>query len=100
MGLIKYIKSAFANRWNLLALFGGLGFSAVSGRPDVVAPLILAAEAAYLGFLGTHPRFQKSVDAQEAASERHEKANSSQQTLRQIIQSLPGTSLSRFEKLR
>ena len=29
------------------------------------APLVLAAEAAYLGFIGTHPRFQRHVDAQE-----------------------------------
>jgi hypothetical protein len=100
MGFGKYIKTAFANQWNLLALFGGLGFSFLSGRPDVVAPLVLAAEAAYLGLLGTHPRFQQSVDAQSAASERQEKAHSSQQTLRQIIQSLPGHALSRFEKLR
>ena len=100
MSLVKYIKSAFANRWNLLALFGGLGFSVVSGRPDVVAPLILAAEAAYLGFLGTHPRFQQSVDAREAATEREMKAGTSQQALRQIIQQLPSPALSRFEKLR
>jgi DNA repair exonuclease SbcCD ATPase subunit len=100
MGFGKYIKTAFANRWNLLALFGGLGFSFLSGRPDVLAPLVLAAEAAYLGLLGTHPRFQQSVDAQSAAAERQEKSQSSHQALRQIIQSLPGPSLSRFEKLR
>lgn len=100
MGFGKYLKVAFGNRWNLLALFGGLGFSFLSGRPDVVAPLVLAAEAAYLGLLGTHPRFQKSVDAQDSAKQRQEKAQSSQLALRQIIQSLPGPTLSRFEKLR
>lgn len=100
MGFGKYITAAFANRWNLLALFGGLGFSVVSGRPDVFAPLVLAAEAAYLGLLGTHPRFQDYVDAHHAAGQRQEKSQSSQQALRQIIQSLPGPALSRFEKLR
>ena len=30
-----------------------------------LVPLVLAAEAAYLGFIGTHPRFQRHVDAQE-----------------------------------
>lgn len=100
MGFGRYIKSAFANRWNLLALFGGLGVSFLSGQPDIVAPLVLAAEVAYLGLLGTHPRFQKSVDAQAAASERQGKAQSSQQAYRQIVQSLPGPMLSRFEKLR
>ena len=31
----------------------------------MVIPLVLAAETAYLGFIGTHPRFQRHVDAQE-----------------------------------
>jgi hypothetical protein len=100
MGFGRYIKVAFANRWNLLALFGGLGFALVSGVPDVAVPLVLAAEAAYLGLLGTHPRFQQYVDAQTAVTERKEKAKTSQQALEQIIQSLPGAALARFEKLR
>ena len=37
----------------------------LSGHPDVAIPLVLAGETAYLGFLGTHPRFQKFVDAQD-----------------------------------
>ena len=50
MGLGKYIKKAFLFHWNLLAFLGGMGFAVISGHPDVVAPLVLAAEAAYLGF--------------------------------------------------
>jgi chemotaxis protein histidine kinase CheA len=100
MGLGKYIKAAFANRWNLLAMFGGVGVALISGAPDIVLPLILAAEAAYLGLLGTHPKFQKYVDAQAAASERKEKSQSSQQALQQILQLLPPQALARFERLR
>jgi hypothetical protein len=100
VGFGKYIKAAFANRWNLLAVFGGVGLAAVSGIPDIVLPLVLAAEAAYLGLLGTHPKFQKYVDAQAAAEERKEKSQSSQQALRQIMQLLPPPALARFEKLR
>jgi chemotaxis protein histidine kinase CheA len=77
-----------------------LGLAVVSGVPDVIGPLVLAAEAAYLGLLGTHPRFQKYVDATAAAAERQGKAQSSQQALQQIMQSLPGPALARFEKLR
>ena len=55
MGLGKYIKKAFLFHWNLLALLGGMGFAVLSGHPDVAVPLVLAAEAAYLGFVGTHP---------------------------------------------
>ncbi len=65
MGLGKYIKKAFLFHWNLLAFAGGMGFAFLSGHPDVFAPVVLAAETAYLGFLGTHPRFQRHVDAQE-----------------------------------
>jgi len=61
MELGKYLKSAFLNRWNLLALCGGVGFALVSGVPDIALPIVLAAEAAYLGLLGTHSRFQASA---------------------------------------
>jgi hypothetical protein len=100
MGFGKYIQSAFANRWNLLALFGGMGVAMLSGFPDVALPLVLAAEAAYLGMLGTHPKFQSYVDAQRAARERTEKGQTSQQALKQIRQLLPPPALARFEKLR
>lgn len=100
MGFGKYLKVAFANRWNLLALFGGVGLAAVSGIPDIILPLVLAAEAAYVGLLGTHPRFQKYVDAQAAASERKGKSQTSQQALNQILRLLPPPALARFEKLR
>lgn len=96
----KYIKSAFANRWNLLALFGGVGFSLVSGRPDVLLPLVAAAEIGYLGMLGTHPKFQKYVLAQEAKVEREKNSFTANIVLRQIMQQLPGQYLSRYERLR
>jgi hypothetical protein len=100
MGFAKYIKSAFANRWNVLALFGGVGVAMLSGFPDVALPLVLAAEAAYLGLLGTHPKFQSYVDAQVAAGNRKQKGQTSQQALKQIMQLLPPPALARFEKLR
>jgi hypothetical protein len=100
MGFAKYIQSAFANRWNVLALLGGVGVAMLSGVPDVALPLVLAAEAAYLGLLGTHPKFQSYVDAQLAARARNAKGQTSQQALKQIMQLLPPQALSRFEKLR
>jgi hypothetical protein len=100
MGFAKYIKSAFANRWNVLALFGGVGVAMLSGFPDVALPLVFAAEAAYLGLLGTHPKFQSYVDAQLAARDRKQKGQTSQQALKQIMQLLPPPALGRFEKLR
>jgi len=60
--MLKYIKTAFLNQWNLLLFAGGMGFAALSGRPDITIPLVLAGEAAYLGLLGTHPKFQSFVE--------------------------------------
>ena len=75
-GMARYLKAAFLNRWNLLAFISGLGFAALSGMPDVVGALVIASETAYLAFLGTHPKFQKYVDAQDAAVTRQQRSRS------------------------
>ncbi len=100
MYLLKYLKRAFLNRWNLLALLGASGFALLSGQADVALPLVLAAEAAYVGLLGTHPRFQDYVDADEARAARQHTTATIGQTLEYITQSLPRESLDRFETLR
>lgn len=100
MGLSKYFTRAFANRWNLLALFAGVGFGLLSGKPDVVLPLVLAGEVAYLGLLGSHPKFQRFVDAQEAKARRSQGHQQGQQALERMLQSLPKPALARFEALR
>ena len=100
MTLARYLKAAFANRWNLLALFGATGFAFLSGAGDLVAPFILAAEAAYLGLLGTHPKFQSYVDAQAAKVARDETAVAADKTLKEILASLPRDSVQRFKQLR
>ncbi len=100
MQLTKYLKTAFLNRWNLLAFLGAAGFALVSGHWDVALPLVLAVEAAYLGLVGTHPKFQRYVDAQSAKAARDEGLASVQRTLLQITRALPRESLERFEALR
>jgi chemotaxis protein histidine kinase CheA len=61
---------------------------------------VLAAEAAYVGLLGTHPKFQKYVDAQEAKEARDQGSLSAERTLKHITRALPRESLDRFEALR
>lgn len=100
MGIGKYLRAAFMNRWNILAMFAGMGAAVISGRPDVVAPIVLAGEVAYLGLLGTHPKFQKYVDASDSAVNRQQKSSQVSAELRQILQALPESALSRFERLR
>lgn len=99
MKLGKYLRRAFANRWNLLAFFGGMGFAALAS-PAVFIPLVLAGEIAYLGFLGTHPKFQSYIEAQEAKALRGEAAVSAEERQRQILESLSGPLRTRFEALR
>jgi hypothetical protein len=97
VGLGKYIKKAFLYQWNLLVFLGGIGFAVLSGHPDVAIPLVLAAETAYLGFIGTHPRFQRFVDAQEHKSTR---AQADAEAVERLQKSLPPIQLRRFQALR
>jgi len=99
MALWKYVKSAFLNRWNLLLFVGGMGFAALS-QPEVIAPLVLAAEVAYLGLLGTHPKFQRYVDAQEAKSAREGGTTRAEENVERIVGALPQAILQRYEALR
>jgi hypothetical protein len=97
VGLGKYIKKAFLNRWNLLALLGGMGFALLSGHPDVAIPLVLAGETAFLGFVGANPRFQHSVDSEERKSAR---AQADADAVARMMSGLPRDQLRRFQALR
>jgi len=97
VGLGKYIKKAFLFHWNLLIFLGGLGFAILTGHPDVAVPLVLAAETAYLGFIGAHPRFQRFVDAQEHQIAR---AQADAEAVERLKKSLPSAQLRRFQALR
>jgi hypothetical protein len=98
--LLNYLKTAFLNRWNLLVFLSGSAFALLSGRPDVTLPLVLACETAYLGLLGTHPRFRQYVDAQTAKAARQANSATTQQSLANILRGLPKDLLSRFDSLR
>lgn len=100
MSLLKYVRSAFQIRWNLLALFGGVAFSVLSGRPDIALPLVAAAEVGFLTMLASHPKFQRAMDAQDAAVERSKNSQSVNVVLRQILKQLPAPFLTRYERLR
>lgn len=62
-GFWSYVKSAFKNHWNLLALGAGVVAGAVSGYADIVLPLVAAGEITYLAGLASHPKFQAYVKA-------------------------------------
>ncbi|MGD9647583.1 MAG: hypothetical protein AB7U73_17850 [Pirellulales bacterium] len=101
MGVLRYVKAAFLNRWNLLFFGSGLFVGALSGgAADVVLPLVLAAEIAYVGMLGTHPKFQRAIDAQEAKLRRADAGVHAQRSLERVMSALPPDSLKRFQALR
>jgi DNA repair exonuclease SbcCD ATPase subunit len=100
VGFGKYIKTAFTNRWNLLWFGGAVAFALLSPIPDVLLAITAAAEITYLGLLGTHPKFQSYVDAQEAKKLRAASTESVQQTLDRITSSLPKELLDRFLALK
>ena len=98
--MIKYIKAAFWNRWNLLTLLAGTGVAVISGRPDIVGALLLAGEVAYLGMLGAHPKFQKYVEAQAHKTKQERTGESKQELLRRLTHSLPRGLRDRYDGLR
>ncbi|NUQ60849.1 MAG: hypothetical protein HUU20_00060 [Pirellulales bacterium] len=100
MDFAKYFKTAFLNQWNLLAFLGSAAFGVISGRPDIVLPLVAAGELAYLGLLGTHSKFRSYVDAQEAKAARAETTQTSRQLLEHITATLPRELMTRFQSLR
>lgn len=97
--LWKYIRAAFSNRWNLLGLIGGVGFSFVSGHPEVGLPLVAAAECAWIGFVGTHPAFQRHVEMREHAEAQDEESRSADVRMRRMLTSLPRGAQQRFHSL-
>jgi predicted nucleic acid-binding Zn-ribbon protein len=100
VSLVNYVKTAFLNRWNLLAFLGASGFALLSGHVDVALPLVAAAEIGFLGLLASHPKFQQHVDAQAAKAARQQVGQAHEQSLLRITRSLPRESLARFEALR
>ncbi|MDA1229790.1 MAG: hypothetical protein O2856_03360 [Planctomycetota bacterium] len=99
MQLFHYIRKAFTNHWNLLGLVGGIGFSLLSGSPKIGLPLVAAAELAWLGFVGTHPRFQQYVDVSENEALRSEDAAATDERMRKMFAALPRGLQNRFTEL-
>ncbi|MBX7209197.1 MAG: hypothetical protein K1X78_12845 [Verrucomicrobiaceae bacterium] len=68
-GIGAKIKRAFLWHWHLLGLGTGAGFALLSGMPAAWLPLLAAAELAYLGLLGLHPRFQAVLRGEALAKD-------------------------------
>ena len=71
-GLLGYLGAAFSWRWNLLALGGGIAAAVISGTPEILLPVVGAAELLYLTGLISIPKFRQAIDMRHAASRRKE----------------------------
>lgn len=100
MNIRKYLKAAFASRWNLLGLAAGLGLTIVTGQIAIGLPLLAAAEVAWLGFAGTHPSFRRYVDIQESQRNRADEAEAAKTRMRMMLGSLPRGAQRRYEGLK
>lgn len=98
--VLKYLKAAFTNRWNLLALMAATGAAIIGGRPDIGLPLVLAAEAAYLAVVGGSSKFQNYVDVEDHQRTRSVRSEQNEKVLQRIIRSLPRPLRERYYQLQ
>ena len=97
---MKYLRTAFATRWNLLFFGAGIAAAFISGFPGVLLPLVAAGEIYYLASMLTNDRFRSAVDAQDAKARRAEEAAGAREAYERIRRKLPPALLARFDRLR
>ena len=102
--VLRYVRRAFLERWNLLLYLGGTALAAVSPWPDALVPIVTGLELAYLTGMVGMPRFRAAVDAQAAAASRPPEAvrerEAAHVTLQRMLRTLPPDAVQRFERLR
>ena len=100
-GLFHYLKEAFLFRWNLLFFLGGVAAVGISPLPDVLLPLVCAAELVYLGGLASVPRFRAAIDARVHARQGSGAIGASKPpALDEILRGLDPAARRRFDALR
>ncbi|HLL21733.1 MAG TPA: hypothetical protein VK427_06365 [Kofleriaceae bacterium] len=111
-GIFRYLKEAFAFRWNLLVFGGAAAAAIVSGHADVALPLVAAAEVTYLAGLATLPRFQAAIDAKARSEQpggfsgvrdpnrREDNPQAARDRILEVLKSLTEDRRSRFLRLR
>jgi len=99
-GFLSNLKRAFKWHWHLLALGVGAAIALLSGRPDIVLPIVGALELGYLGFLGTNQRFLNVLRGRSLAKERARAEDESHRKLLGLLEFLSADDRQRFDRLR
>jgi hypothetical protein len=97
---MRYLRAAFTYHWNLLFVGAGAAVAMISGRPEVVLPLVAAGEVLYLASMFTNDRFRAAVDAGDAKARREAETADTRAAYDRIRAQLPPQLLRRFDQLR
>lgn len=102
-GMREYLLEAFLFRWNLLLFFGGAAAAALTPFPDLLLPLVGAAELTYLAGLVSIPRFRAAINAKVHARKTGrtdtDVAAQPAASLVTMLAGLPASERARFERL-
>jgi hypothetical protein len=102
-GMGDYLREAFLFRWNLLLFVGGAAAAALTPFPDLLLPLVGAAELTYLAGLVSVPRFRAAIDAKVHAMQSTPVTEVGPQappvSLVNMLGGLPAAERARFERL-
>jgi hypothetical protein len=101
-GMGDYLREAFLFRWNMLLFIGGAAAAVLTPFPDLLLPLVGAAEVTYLAGLVSMPRFRAAIDAKIHAARQTKPAATAAApavSLVSMLGGLPGDERSRFERL-
>ena len=93
------MRRAFTWHWNLMGIGAGVAFGFLSGKPDIILPIVGAVELAYMGFVGTSSRFQKVLVGKEMLDDKPPPLPV-ESKLNRLLSQLDGEDISRFEGLR
>ena len=96
----RYLRTAFIYHWNLLYVGAGVAVAVISGRPDVVLPLVAAGEVLYLASMYANDRFRAAVDAGEAKARRITETADTRAAYDRIRGQLTPALVRRFDQLR
>jgi len=104
-GLWKYLREAFLFRWNLLIGASAAAVAVMSPFPEMLLPLVGAAEVLYLVGVTSIPRFRAAVDAREHARRSERSAAGAHgedpsRVLAALVGGLGHDARRRFEELR